>query len=78
MHFSPLVASVLPCYSHVVVVVVVVVVDIDSPNVGTPRLRETSKRIVILVINIVIAQIAIPIQSLPSGPGFYACEVGKT
>ena len=32
----------------------------------------------ILVINSVIAQIAIPIQSLLSGAGFYACEVGKT
>ena len=32
----------------------------------------------ILVINIVIAHIAIPIQSSLSGAGFYACEVGKT
>ena len=39
---------------------------------------ETSNRIVILVINIAIVQIAIPIQSSVSGAGFYACEVGKT
>ena len=37
-----------------------------------------SNRIVILVINIVIAQIAIPIHCSPSGAGFYACEAGKT
>ena len=38
---------------------------------------ETSDRVVILVINIVIAQIAFSFQSSPSGDGFYACELGK-
>ena len=32
----------------------------------------------ILVIDIAIADIVIPIQSSPSGAGFYACGVGIT
>ena len=41
-------------------------------------LKRQLEWVVILVINIAIAQIVIPIQSLPSGAGFYACEVCKT
>ena len=41
------------------------------------KANHQNVRVVILVINIVITQIVIPIQSWPSGAGFYACELDK-
>ena len=40
-------------------------------------IAETSDRVVIVMINIVIAKMVFPIQSSPSGDGFYACELSK-